>query len=243
MMTVLTSFWASIGFLGVTVAGATALAYWLFRTFSEKWLSQKFNERLEDYRHAQQKELERLRLQISSTMDKTVKLNQFEFDVLPKLWSLLTAAFGEVSHLVSRMQSHSDLTRMNPQHLAEFLEKSELAEWQKAEVKASSDKTMTYAKISFWYDFNRVNKVYYEFNNYLIANGIFISDELKAKMKGLRQMMSDALLEKRLDHEHEMLGPGRFKKERDLRTEGPPLLDEIEIDVQTRLRETPLSVS
>jgi hypothetical protein len=238
----LTNFWASLGFLGVTLAGATGLAYLLFRTFTEKWLSQKFNERLEDYRHAQQKELEQLRLQINSTMDKTIKLNQFEFDVLPKLWSRLTAAFGEISHLVSPMQSLPDLDRMNAEHLREFLESSELAEWQKSELRGRSDKTMAYAKMSFWYEFNRVNKVYYEFNNDLIANGIFLSDDLKTKMKWIRQMMSDAMLEKRLDEEHDLLGPGRFEKEGILRKEGPPLLDEIEIDVQARLRETPLSV-
>ena len=176
-------------------------------------------------------------------MDKTTKLNQFEFDVLPKLWSYLTAAFGEVSHLVSPMQSHPDLDRMNQAHLADFLEKCELAEWQKAELRTGNDKTMKdMPKMSFWYDFTRVNRVYYEFNNYLIANGIFIPSELKAKMQALRQMMSDALLEKRLDHEHDMLGPDRFAKGSVLRAEGPSLLNEIELEVQKRLRETPLSI-
>ena len=237
-----TNFWATIGYLGVTLAGATALAYWLFRIFSEKWLSQKFSERLEDYKHAQQKELERLRLQISSTMDRTTKLNQFEFEVLPKLWGFLTAAFGEVFHLVSPLQSHPDLDRMNAAHLSEFLAKCELAEWQKAELETGSDKTMRYAKMSFWYDFNRVNKVYYEFNNYLIANGIFIPGDLKTNMQSLSQMMSDAMLEKRIEEEHPSPRPERFAKARTLREEGPNLLNEIEADVQKRLRQTPLAV-
>jgi len=75
MPNLLTSFWASLGYLGVTLVGATALANWLFRLSTEKWLSRRFNEKLEDYKHAQQKELEKLRLQINATLDRTTKLH------------------------------------------------------------------------------------------------------------------------------------------------------------------------
>jgi hypothetical protein len=47
MLEAVGGFWASVGFLGVTVASATGLAYWLFKLFSDKWVTQKFNERLE----------------------------------------------------------------------------------------------------------------------------------------------------------------------------------------------------
>jgi hypothetical protein len=61
----------------------------LFKVLGEKWLNAKFEERLAQYKHAQQKEIEQLRFRINSLMDRTTKLHQHEFDVLPEAWSRL----------------------------------------------------------------------------------------------------------------------------------------------------------
>jgi hypothetical protein len=236
----LTSFWASLGYLGVTLVGATGLAYWLFKLSTEKWLTQRFSEKLEDYKHAQQRELEKLRLQISSTMDRTVKLHQFEFETLPKLWSLAASAFGEVTRFVSPLQSHPDLDGMTENELDDFLGKSTLPDWQKSELRTGSNKAMRYAKMSFWPEANRVNKVYYEFHNYLIGNGIFIPPELKAKFGALRDIVNDALFERTFEEEHPDPRRGRFEKGKALRQDGPKLMEEIEAEVQRRLRYTPM---
>lgn len=236
-----TGFWASIGYLGFTLATATALAYWLFRLFSEKWLSAKFNERLEDHKHEQQKALEHLRFQMNATMDRTMKLHQFEFEVLPKLWGFLTAAYGQVSRLVAALQSYPDLDRMNESELAEFLEKCPLAEWQKKELREGGDKGRRYTKMIFWHDLNMAYGKYYEFNNYLIAMGIFIPDDLKAEMGKLRDMMLDALVEKQFEEEHPDPREGRFAKSRALRSDGAALLSTIESAVRARLQQTALA--
>jgi hypothetical protein len=49
-----------VGLIGAVVlvgGGLAAIAYWLFRIFSEKWLTTKFEERLAAYKHAQQRGL------------------------------------------------------------------------------------------------------------------------------------------------------------------------------------------
>jgi hypothetical protein len=63
-----------IGFGVVGVGGVTALAFAMFRIFGEKWLSNKFEERLAHFKHEQQKEMERVRFEINSLMDRRVKL-------------------------------------------------------------------------------------------------------------------------------------------------------------------------
>jgi protein-S-isoprenylcysteine O-methyltransferase Ste14 len=45
---------AAFGTVIAVGGGAAAIAFALFRIFGEKWLSAKFNERLEAYKHAQQ---------------------------------------------------------------------------------------------------------------------------------------------------------------------------------------------
>jgi len=90
----------------VGIGGATAFA--LFKLLAEKWLTAKFDERLAEYKHAQQKELEQLRFRINAMMDRTVKLHQREFDVVPETWSRLNDALNSVMALVSRVQSYPD---------------------------------------------------------------------------------------------------------------------------------------
>lgn len=230
-----TNVWAALGYLGVTVAAATGLAYWLFKLFSDKWLTAKFNERLEDYKHAQQRELEQLRFNINALMDRTVKLHQYEFTVLPELWGKLNDAFGAVMQFVSPMQSHPDLDRMGEAQLNEFIDKCELANWQKDELRTGNQKGQRYFKMIFWHNLNRVNKIYYEFNSYFVKNGIFLEPELREKIATLRNMLDDALVERQLEEEMPNPRPGRFEKGQLLRKEGNPLLDEIGTAVQNRL--------
>jgi hypothetical protein len=87
----------AIGAFIVAGGGVGAIAYALFRFFSEKWLNAKFEERLAAYKHAQQKELEELRFKISALMDRTTKLHQREFDTLPEAWTKLNDAYGATS--------------------------------------------------------------------------------------------------------------------------------------------------
>jgi hypothetical protein len=70
------------------------IAYGIFRTCGERWLENKFQERLAAYKHALQTELEQLKYQINTLMDRTVKLHQKEFEVLPEAWGRLTDAFN-----------------------------------------------------------------------------------------------------------------------------------------------------
>lgn len=235
MSTILSNLLAGLGVLGVTVAGITAFAYWLFKVSGERWLAQKFSERLEDHKHAQQKELENLRFQIGSTMDRKLKLHKLEFEVLPKLWEHLNEAFGEVARFASSVQNSPNLDVMNPMELADFLAECPLAEWQKGELREGGDKVGRFRKMIFWFDLTRVNRRFVEFNNYFITNGIFISYELKDKISILRDILIDAMEEKRHEEEHPSPRAGRWKCCVKVGKEGTQLLEEIEGDVRAVL--------
>lgn len=222
--------------LGVTAVTAVAAAYGLFRYFGDKWLSAKFGERLESYKHAQQRELEQLKLTINTTFDRTVKLHGYEFDVLPELWTKLNTAFGSAIQFVSPLQSYPDLDRMNPKQFEEFLEKCGLDTWQKDELRATiKERWRVYSKMIFWKDINKVYDAYYHFNSYFIAKIIFIQPDLKASISELREIIDDALFERKVEEEHPNPRHGRFEKCDKLRKEGRSRLDAIGEAVRLRL--------
>lgn len=170
--------WAIIR-VGLSAVVASGLAIWIFRTLGEKWLSSKFDKQLESYRHAQQKELERLKFNINALMDRTTKLHQYEFDVLPQLWALLNESYSEVARFTSSLQSYPDLDRMEEAQLSEFLQKCELDQWQKIKLTGLNLRNKEYQDMIFWHNLNKANSKFMDFNNYYIKNCIFIQEELK----------------------------------------------------------------
>ena len=227
------------------VAGTVTLAYWLFKLFSEKWLTAKFDERLAAYKHEQQKELEALRFKISGLMDRTTKLYQREFDVLPEAWGKLVMAHGHVHSVTSALQSYPDLDRMVPEHLVEFLEKSPLDNWEKEQIKKETKKADYYTKAINRHKAWEARNTYRDFFIYFRKNGIFIRDEIKLKFDGLAESISDALVEHEMSLQHEDHFRS-WESRRKLAKESASLLKELEQDVQTRLwdsQKTPLQSS
>lgn len=215
----------------MTVAG---FSYWLFKLFSEKWLTAKFNERLEDYKHKQQRELEELRFKINALMDRTTKLHQREFDVLPEAWGKLVIAVGSVQGVVSAFQQYPDVNRMSPEQLTEFIDKSTMRDWQKQELRKAPDKTEYYQNASRWVRFWDVRDLYRDYFIYQRKNGIFIRNEIKSGFKAVSDLMQSALLEFEFELQH-----GTNFRQWDARTkfskESDALMDALEEIVQQRL--------
>jgi hypothetical protein len=89
-----------VGWILANAAATSAVAFGMFKLFAEKWLNSKFQRQLEEFKHAQQKEIEQLRFRINAMMDRATKLHQRAFDVLPEAWSRLNDACGKTLALV-----------------------------------------------------------------------------------------------------------------------------------------------
>jgi hypothetical protein len=218
----------ALGGLVLGGGGLVAIAYTIFKIFSEKWLNAKFEEQLAAYKHAQQKELEQLKLEIAILMDRTVKLHQREFDVLPEAWGRLTDAFNITRAVSFGFHRSPNLDMMSAEQLEEFLERSRLDGWQKNELRAAHDKSTYYANAITRHDLNKAAESVTEFHAYLDKNGIFIPEPIKAKFVKLDDLLYGALME-RQSHPH------KPEKVETLHTKGPALLKIIEKDVQGRL--------
>jgi hypothetical protein len=83
---------AALGLSALGLGGIFLVAIAAVKWFGERWVTSKFNERLEAFKHAQQREIEQLKLQINASMDRAVKLHQREFETLPEAWATLVTA-------------------------------------------------------------------------------------------------------------------------------------------------------
>lgn len=110
-------FLSILGKLVAVGGGGAVVAYGLFRYLGSKWIENKFAERLEQLRHTQALELQRLRVEIDSLLSGAIKLQDKEFQTLPEAWVKLDEAYGQVSNLTSPSQQLPDLDRVNSPQL------------------------------------------------------------------------------------------------------------------------------
>lgn len=216
------------GFIGAIGAGAV----WLSRTVSEKWLNARFEERLAAFKHEQQKELERLKGEINTEIDRINKLRQRELEALPEAWRRLAKAYGFISAVVSRMQSTPDLNRMQAEELEEFLASSEFADWQRNAIRNAEDKTGAYREHAEPFKLARAKKSSRKFYVFFRSNGIFIRARLRTRFEALDQMLVSALSERQMNFQH---GTRSFVAIDKLASEGEALYRELEADVESYL--------
>jgi hypothetical protein len=234
MSEILTQIAAAIGVIVVTGSVLTGLALWLFKLLGEKWISAKFAERLEAFKHDQQKEIEHLRFEINKLFDRTTKLHQWEFEVLPRAWSLLTKSYYSVRALIAPYQSYPDISRMSVAEFGEFLEQSELANWQKDELQKAPDRNKYYQDAIVWPRLVKARKACRKSMTYLRRNVIFMPPPLKEKFEKIESLTLEALSEYQMNKQHDLRPMERAAHKRFF-AEGESLIKELEAEVQGRL--------
>lgn len=215
--------------------GAAAIAYLLFQYLGKTWIENKFAERLDQLRHQQALELQKLRVEIDSLLSGAIKLQDKEFIVLPEAWAKLDEAHGLVSWLVAPIQQYADVNRMNSAQLEEFLTSTDFSVSQKNEIRNSNERNKTYQDILFWYRLQKVKAAFGELQNFVARNGIFLPPDLKSKFSQVTEILWSAIISKEIGHEAkdwkmQNEGWGKIKKETE------PLYKSIEYDIQARLQ-------
>lgn len=227
--------WSFLGQMLAYGGGGAVIAYLLFQYLGRTWIENKFAERLDQLRHQQALELQRLRVEIDALLSGAIKLQEKEFTVLPEAWAKLDEAHGLVTWLVSPLQQYADVNRMNSVQLDEFLAGTGFTESQKNDVRNSHDRGNTYQKIVFWHRLQNVRRVFGELQTYVARNGIFLPPALKDKFAKMAEILWDAIISKEVGHEAQdwkMQNEG-WKR---IKEETEPLYKSIESDIQARLQ-------
>jgi hypothetical protein len=188
-------------FIGKVVAyggGTAALAYVIFMFLGQKWIEEKFAERLESYKHAQERELERYRHQVNVLFSRVTKIHEKEIEVLPEIWQKLQNALGYVAKITSPLQFGPDFHNMTEEEFQEFLKKSNLTEAHKEALEKSRDRNAFYMKTIFWYDLQEAKSAVREFHNFMLYNRIFLSKDLKQEFQEIDKLLSSSLTQREI---------------------------------------------
>ncbi len=215
--------------------GLSLVVYQVFKRLASRWLDAKFDKRLQDLKHQHGKEIEQLRFKISALLDRTTKLHQREFEVLPEAWSKLNDGYWEVRVLVASVQSDPDINGMPEPLQEEFISTCELSEWQKAEVREAEDKNKRYQKYIVWHYLGKAEDKIRDTHICLRKNGIFLSDDIRAKFAEIDDLIWKVFRDHRMNVEHELERPERKLIDQFLRDDGDKLMKELEQLVHDRI--------
>jgi len=214
--------------------GVAVVGYLLFQYFGKNWIESKFAQSLEQHKHQQALELQRLHLEIDSMLSGTLKLQEREFQLLPEAWQKLDEAHALVNLLVSPGQEYPNVDRMTLPELEEFLSKSEFTETQKQRIRIASNRLKVYEEITFWLRLKRVKIAIRDLQNFVARNGIFFPVSIKDKFSLILNSFWSAITSKEVGYEAEnykMQNEGWTK----IQEEAEPLYKAIEDEIQARL--------
>ncbi len=183
--------------------GGAVVSLVAFRFLAISWLENKFEERLESYRHENAKELQSLRANVDGALSRTVKAQEKEFEVLTECWALAGFAHGTTGEFVSRIKTYSDVGRLSDDGLIEYLEKFDFSNSEKSEIMDATDRTEKFIDRMFWLQRNLSHKNVVNFNNYLFSNQVFIEESVYVELKEVCSGLFGIIRDYQLSHEED----------------------------------------
>lgn len=181
---------------GISLAAVVGVAWLAFKAFAARWMEAKFAERLANYRHLQNQEIENLRFKISTLLDRTVRLHTIEFEVLTQAWQLLSEAYGPADSMMMRGRQNADISRLNTVELTAHLDRIPyMTAEDKAEI-ISEPQHQRQAAFDGVIEKHRHLEVYDRWvalNNYLATKLIFIEPDLRQQFVDIRSMIGVAI--------------------------------------------------
>jgi hypothetical protein len=179
--------------VGVSSIAATA---GLWKWLGQKWVEQRLAINLEKFKAEQQREMERLRHFLSSRISK---IHEKEFEVLPKAWFMLNELHGCVALAVDlTLKTSPNFHTLPDAEFEEFLKSgpaSRLADYQKTELRNGTPtfRQQYYREEMAAIYLDDAREKHRVFQNYLIENSIFMTDELRKNFDEANTALSSAL--------------------------------------------------
>jgi hypothetical protein len=236
-----------LGSVGITIVTAAAAAAGFVKFFGGKMVNHQFDRRLEAFKSElaanQAHSLERLRFDVSASLDRTAKLHQHEFEVLPTAWRLVQQAVAATHTVTSMWTMTYDIVSFGPKERLEIYEKREYTPSQREHIEAGVAKGIIAGQealnvVEYHVRRRAATTMHSTLHNYLLDHGIFIQAELRDRFRAVDDMIYAALREHDEDQAGGLEGgtlESRRRHRDALETEWLRLRDEIENELQARL--------
>ncbi|CAN5520649.1 hypothetical protein BH10PLA2_BH10PLA2_01060 [soil metagenome] len=188
--------WANIvsafGLL-VTIVLAVILALWaLSKYLGDKWITAKFSQQLEAFKHQQQREIEQLKTNLNTALDRKIKLQSREFDAIPVIWNALNEAFTECQKFISLFKNYRTFYGMNDGEIYETLLKDGLDEEQSKKIATAQQPQEAYQKYRHWVEFGKLMEAIIEVNKAISLNSIYVEDDILDDIKNMVDSLDKA---------------------------------------------------
>jgi len=194
--------WELISSVGISAVTAGTVVWGGAKVVAGKWLDTRFANRLEAVKLEGQKQLEANRQEHASyieamkferagLLDRSAKLNQREFEIIPDIWKNATEAHYALLQVISVWQQSPDVGRMTDPQFEACLAESRLEDWQKSEIREldSYKRNTYYADALEFFRLQDANIALVGFNRAAANGSIFLNPETHAKFEGFGNAM------------------------------------------------------
>lgn len=188
---------AFLQFIGKIVlygGGAVGIAYGFFVFLGKKWIENWFATRLQEYKSAQDKELENVKYRINALFSRVTRIHEKEYEVLPMAWAKLHDARDYIGSLVSPLQQYPDFNFRNEAEIRRILTNYKWEEHQIKELINANDMNEHFKDKIFWQRLNEARSKFSDFHAYITRNRIFLSQELKEQFNKADDLLWDSLV-------------------------------------------------
>lgn len=186
-------------------------------------------------KHQYAREAEQLKFEISRQLDRSIKLNQREFDILPTIWETLVDAIQATRSAYIRFNQFADLSQMEDNRATEYLSRTGLPEHHQAEI-LRAPTSQRNNLLSKAIDVNKGADARTKFataDSALTRGAIFLPEDLHTKLRDLLDLTWRAIIDSEMNLESRS---GRDDPDAEkLRIEGPAMLDELQSAIRQRL--------
>jgi len=186
---------AWIGRAVTVVAPLGLAALWLGRTYMDKWLTNRFQGQLDALKHAQALEMAKLKLMFDAKLHRATKLHEREFEILPKAWDLMGEAGGTIRLMIDKDQKHTDVGKLRPLELSEFLANLPLSPAEKQAIidAPTAERTNLYIERKLRLQMVEAATKAQEFHNFVAGKGIFIEPSLRKKLMRISEVFESVV--------------------------------------------------
>ncbi|MGJ7491436.1 hypothetical protein [Variovorax sp. ZT4R33] len=225
------------GYAALIILVLTA-AWQAFKHLTSKWLENRFAEKLKKIEQQHDMALRHLQSSIDRELDRARKLNAQEFDTLDEGWAILHDAYWRTRDATGRGRRDYQFEAMSEGQAAQFIESSELEEWQKQEIHVineAAERTAYYRKAMGWLTLSKCKDSRQKLVMFVDRKAIFMLPEIRALFDRLEIMVRDALTE--LSTRLEMPDDARreFSRHEVLAHDGESLYRDLEARIRDRL--------
>jgi len=226
-------------FAGGSIVGGGLIwaAYLIFKKLSASWLDHKFAVALEQSKQDNQKELQRIKLQIDARLDRAVKLHGKEFEVLPEAWRLLDLATAAARHLSGSLVQIPPLNTMSQALFDVTLANSPFSEPVREQIRADANKEEMWGRAIRLKFIETAQTRRLEFYEYIMGKGIWIKPDLRAQFLAIDDLNIKAWAEAHTNFQIQGM-PGSVPSiaaSLKLGADAPALLQKLNDDIAARL--------